>query len=141
MLDTRIDRQWDDDIVAQLIDYIRVPAKSPHFDPEWKQHGHIEASIAQAHAWAQRQGIAGLKLEIVRLEGRTPVLFFDVPARGNSASQRTVLLYGHLDKQPEMTGWRPNLGPWTPVIEQGRLYGRGGADDGYASFAAPSPIA
>jgi acetylornithine deacetylase/succinyl-diaminopimelate desuccinylase-like protein len=141
MLDTRIARQWDDDIVPQLIEYIRLPAKSPHFDPEWRRHGHIEASIKQAHAWAARQGIAGLTLEVVRLEGRTPVLFFDVPARGSGASQRTVAFYGHLDKQPEMTGWRAGLGPWTPVIEQGRLFGRGGADDGYAVFAALSAIA
>ena len=140
MLATRISRQWDDDIVAQLIEYIRLPAKSPHFDPEWERHGHIEASVAQAHAWAARQGIAGLHVEIVRLGGRTPVLFFDAPARG-PASQQTVLLYGHLDKQPEMTGWRAGLGPWTPVIEEGRLYGRGGADDGYALFAALSAIA
>jgi acetylornithine deacetylase/succinyl-diaminopimelate desuccinylase-like protein len=137
MLDTRIARQWDDDIVPQLIDYIRLPAKSPHFDHDWKRHGYIEASIAQAHAWAARQGIKGLQLEIVRLEGRTPVLFFDVPGVGND----TVCFYGHLDKQPEMTGWRSGLGPWTPVIEQGRLFGRGGADDGYAVFAALSAIA
>ena len=137
MLDTRISRQWDDDIVAQLIDYIRLPAKSPHFDPEWQRHGHIEASIRQAHAWAARQGIKGMTLEIVRLDGRTPVIFFDVPGKGSD----TVCFYGHLDKQPEMVGWRSNLGPWTPVIEEGRLYGRGGADDGYAIFGALSAIA
>src|SRR4051812_30668540 len=138
MLDTRIARQWDDDIVPQLIDYIRLPAKSPHFDPAWRSHGHIEAAIAQAHAWAARQGIRGMKLEVVRLEGRTPVLFFDVPATGPHAS--TVVFYGHLDKQPEMTGWRAGMGPWTPVMEDQRLYGRGGADDGYAVFAALSAI-
>ena len=137
MLDTRISRQWDEDIVPQLIDYIRLPAKSPHFDPEWRRHGHIEASIRQAHAWAARQGIKGMTLEIVRLEGRTPVIFFDVPGTGSD----TVCFYGHLDKQPEMVGWRSNLGPWTPVIEEGRLYGRGGADDGYAIFGALSAIA
>jgi len=139
MLDTRIARQWDDDIVPQLVDYIRLPAKSPHFDPDWKRHGHIEASIAQAHRWAAHQGIKGLHLEVVRLEGRTPVLYFDVPATSTDA--RTVVFYGHLDKQPEMTGWRSGFGPWTPVIEGGRLYGRGGADDGYAVFAALSAIA
>ncbi|MGZ5079874.1 MAG: M20/M25/M40 family metallo-hydrolase [Usitatibacter sp.] len=139
MLDTRISRQWDDDIVPQLIDYIRLPAKSPHFDPEWRKHGHIEAAILQARAWAARQDIKGLVLEVVRLEGRTPALYFDVPATG--AAQHTVVLYGHLDKQPEMTGWRAGLGPWTPVLENGRLYGRGGADDGYAVFAALSAIA
>jgi acetylornithine deacetylase/succinyl-diaminopimelate desuccinylase-like protein len=141
MLDTRIARQWDDDIVPQLIDYIRLPAKSPHFDPEWRRHGHIDASIAQARRWAERQDIQGMALEVVELDGRTPVIFFDVPARGRGASQQSVLFYGHLDKQPEMSGWRPGLGPWTPVLEEGRLYGRGGADDGYAIFAALSAIA
>ena len=140
MLDTRIAKQWDDEIVPRLVDYIRLPAKSPNFDPDWRRHGHIEASIELAHAWAARQQIQGLKLEVVRLEGRTPLLFFDVPARGAGASQKTVVLYGHLDKQPEMTGWRSGLGPWQPVIEEGRLYGRGGADDGYAVFAALSAI-
>src|SRR3954468_19551507 len=93
MLDTRIARHWDDEIVPQLIDYIRLPAKSPHFDPEWRRHGHIAASIAQARRWAEHQHIAGLQLEVIELEGRTPVLFFDAPARGSGASQQTVLLY------------------------------------------------
>jgi acetylornithine deacetylase/succinyl-diaminopimelate desuccinylase-like protein len=136
----RIERQWDEDIVPQLVEYIRVPAKSPHFDPEWKKHGHIEAVVQQARKWVEAQRIADLELEVNRLEGRTPVLFFDVPARGQGASAQSILLYGHLDKQPEMTGWREGLGPWTPVIEDGRLYGRGGADDGYAVFAAISAI-
>ena len=140
MLDTRIARHWDEEIVPQLIDYIRLPAKSPHFDPEWKRHGHIAASIEQARRWAAHQDIAGLQLEVIELEGRTPLLFFDVPARGRDASRKTVILYGHLDKQPEMAGWRSDLGPWTPKLEQGRLYGRGGADDGYAVFAALSAI-
>ena len=141
MLDSRIARHWDEDIVPQLIEYIRLPAKSPHFDPEWRRHGHIHASIAQARRWAEHQAIHGLAIEVIELEGRTPVICFDVPARGEGASQQTVLLYGHLDKQPEMTGWREGLGPWTPVLEQGRLYGRGGADDGYAIFAALCAIA
>jgi acetylornithine deacetylase/succinyl-diaminopimelate desuccinylase-like protein len=136
----RIARQWDDDIVAQLVEYIRVPAKSPHFDPQWREHGHIDAVVRQAREWIARQAVAGMQLEVVRLEGRTPVLFFDIPAHGAAAAQASVLLYGHLDKQPEMTGWRAGLGPWTPVIEAGRLYGRGGADDGYAAFAALSAI-
>ena len=138
--EARIDRQWDDEIVAQLIDYIRIPAKSPHFDPQWREHGHIEAAVEQARGWVEAQRIEGMKLEVIRLEGRTPVLFFDVPARGKDASQKTIVLYGHLDKQPEMTGWRQGFGPWIPVLEEGRLYGRGGADDGYAVFAAISAI-
>jgi acetylornithine deacetylase/succinyl-diaminopimelate desuccinylase-like protein len=139
-LAARIARHWDDDIVSRLIEYVKLPAKSPHFDPAWREHGHIESAVAQARAWVERQGIAGLTIETIRLEGRTPVIFFDVPARGTGATQKSVLLYGHLDKQPEMTGWRSHLGPWTPVVEEGRLYGRGSADDGYAIFAALAAI-
>lgn len=132
-----VDRKWDAEIVPQLVEYIRTPAKSPHFDPDWAAHGHIEAVVRQAEAWCRAQPIAGITLEVVRLPGRTPLLFFEAPGAG----PRTVLLYGHLDKQPEMTGWRAGLGPWKPVIEDGRLYGRGGADDGYAVFASLTAIA
>jgi acetylornithine deacetylase/succinyl-diaminopimelate desuccinylase-like protein len=128
--------QWDEDIVPQLIDYIRIPAKSPHFDPRWVANGHIERVIRLAEAWAKRQPVRGLTVEIVRLPGRTPLLYFDVPGTGG----RTVLLYGHLDKQPEMTGWRDGFGPWDPLLEDGKLYGRGGADDGYAVFASLAAI-
>ena len=139
-LANRIARHWDDDIVAQLVEYVRLPAKSPHFDPGWREHGHIESAIQQALAWVGRQPVEVMTLEVIRLEGRTPVLFFDIPAEGSPATRKSVVLYGHLDKQPEMSGWRAGLGPWTPVIEDGRLYGRGGADDGYAVFAALSAI-
>jgi acetylornithine deacetylase/succinyl-diaminopimelate desuccinylase-like protein len=131
-----IAEQWDREIVPQLVDYIRIPAKSPHFDPDWERNGHIERAIRLAEAWAREQPIPGLVLDIVRLPGRTPVLFFEVPGD----SSRTVLLYGHLDKQPEMVGWHAAGGPWTPRIEDGKLYGRGGADDGYAIFAALSAL-
>ncbi|MEO5766625.1 MAG: M20 family metallopeptidase [Casimicrobiaceae bacterium] len=136
----RIARQWDDDIVPKLIDYVRIPAKSPHFDPAWESNGHIEKVIGLAEAWVRQQPVRGLMVEIVRLPGRTPLLFFEVPATGAASGDRSVLLYGHLDKQPEMVGWREGLGPWVPVLEDGKLYGRGGADDGYAVFAALAAI-
>jgi len=136
----RIARQWDGDIVPQLVEYVRIPAKSPHFDPAWETNGYIEKVIRLAESWARAQPVRGLAVEIVRLPGRTPVLVFEVPATAPTADERTVLLYGHLDKQPEMVGWRDGFGPWTPVIEDGKLYGRGGADDGYAVFAALAAI-
>jgi acetylornithine deacetylase/succinyl-diaminopimelate desuccinylase-like protein len=123
---------WDDAIVPALIDYIRIPAKSPHFDRDWQKHGYIEDAAKLAALWCEKHQPAGTKLEIVRLEGRTPCLLLDVPGVGGDP----VLMYGHLDKQPEMTGWRDDLGPWKPVIQDGKLYGRGGADDGYAVFCA-----
>jgi acetylornithine deacetylase/succinyl-diaminopimelate desuccinylase-like protein len=136
----RIGRQWDTEIVPLLVDYVRIPAKSPHFDPAWEANGHIENVIALAERWVRKQPVRGLAVEIVRLQGRTPVLVFEVPATHADANAGTVLLYGHLDKQPEMTGWREGFGPWIPVIEDGKLYGRGSADDGYAVFAALSAI-
>jgi acetylornithine deacetylase/succinyl-diaminopimelate desuccinylase-like protein len=135
-LATAISAQWDEEIVPQLIEYIRIPAKSPHFDPQWAAHGHIERVIRLAEAWVKRQPVNGLVVEIIRLPGRTPLLYFDVPGTGDA----TVLLYGHLDKQPEMSGWRDGFGPWDPLLEDGKLYGRGGADDGYAVFASLAAI-
>ena len=137
------DRAWDDAIVPALVDYIAIPAKSPMFDADWQAHGHIERVVRDAAQWIERQPIAGLRLEVVRLPGRTPVIFFEAPATcagGNARDAQTVLLYGHLDKQPEFTGWRNDLGPWTPKLDNGLLYGRGGADDGYAPYAALTAI-
>ena len=123
---------WDDSIVPALVDYIRIPAKSPHFDADWAKNGYIDAAVEHAAAWCRANPIPGMKLEVVRLPGRTPVLLVEIPGEGPG----TVLVYGHLDKQPEMTGWREGFGPWSPLIEDGKLYGRGGADDGYAVFCA-----
>ena len=131
----RVSQAWDDDIVRQLTDYIAIPAKSPMFSPDWAEQGLLDAVVRNAAAWVESQKVEGLKLEVVRLEGRTPVLFFEIDATQPGATD-TVLMYGHLDKQPEFSGWRNDLGPWTPKYEDGKLYGRGGADDGYAIYAS-----
>jgi acetylornithine deacetylase/succinyl-diaminopimelate desuccinylase-like protein len=136
---TWIDGVWDASIVPALVDYIRIPNKSPHFDSEWHANGHMRRAVELLARWCEGSGVAGLTHEIVELEGRTPLLFAEVP--GSTAGAPTVLLYGHYDKQPEFTGWREGLGPWTPVLRDGRLYGRGGADDGYAIFASLTAIA
>ncbi len=133
------DRRWDEAIVPALTDYIGVPAKSPMFDAEWQAHGHLERVVRDAAAWVESRKVPGLTLEVVRIEGRTPVIFFEIPAT-RPASSDTVVMYGHLDKQPEFTGWRNDLGPWTPKYEGGLLYGRGGADDGYAVYAAITAV-
>ena len=133
------DTAWDQRIVPALTNYIAVPAKSPMFDAAWAEHGLIDRVVRDAAAWVESRQVAGLKLEVLRLEGRTPVIFFDIPAT-KAGSSDTVLLYGHLDKQPEFNGWRKDLGPWTPKYENGLLYGRGGADDGYAVYAAITAI-
>jgi acetylornithine deacetylase/succinyl-diaminopimelate desuccinylase-like protein len=130
---------WDSSIVPTLIDYVRIPAKSPHFDRDWAKNGHIDAAVELAASWCRKHAIQGMKLEVVRLPNRTPVLYIEVPAFAGTTGMKpkgTLLLYGHLDKQPEMVGWAEGTGPWTPVIKDGKLYGRGGADDGYAVFAS-----
>ena len=133
------DRAWDQEIVPALTDYIAIPAKSPMFDPDWAKHGFIDRVVRDAAAWVESKKVAGLTLEVIRLEGRTPVIFFEVPST-KPGSTDTICLYGHLDKQPEFNGWRKDLGPWTPKYEDGKLYGRGGADDGYAVYAAITAI-
>jgi acetylornithine deacetylase/succinyl-diaminopimelate desuccinylase-like protein len=138
-----VSNAWDGDIVQRLSDYIAIPAKSPMFDADWLAHGYLETVVRNTAQWIEAQKLEGLVLEVVRLPGRTPVIFFEVAAtRSQEAgvSEQTVLMYGHLDKQPEFSGWRKDLGPWTPKYEDGKLYGRGGADDGYAAYAAIAAI-
>ena len=158
-------RRWDEAIVPALTDYIAIPAKSPMFDPDWVNNGFIERVVRDAASWVESRKVPGLTLEVVRLPGRTPVIFFEIDAssgrraapspdapppggdaagvlgaQAKPANTDTVLMYGHLDKQPEFTGWRNDLGPWTPKYEAGLLYGRGGADDGYAVYAAITAV-
>jgi len=136
-------RVWDEEIVPAITNYIAIPAKSPMFDAEWEKNGYLERVIRDAASWVESKQVAGLKLEVIRIEGRTPVIFFEVPATkagGNEKGADTICLYGHLDKQPEFNGWRSDLGPWTPKYHEGLLYGRGGADDGYAVYASLTAI-
>ena len=136
-----IDGMWRDEIVPTLIDYIRIPNKSPAFDPDWAVHGHMDRAVDLFAGWARAKlaTLPGSTLEIVRLPERTPLIFIEVPGNDPASADR-VLLYGHLDKQPEMVGWLEGYGPWIPRLEGDKLYGRGGADDGYAMFAALTAI-
>jgi acetylornithine deacetylase/succinyl-diaminopimelate desuccinylase-like protein len=137
-----VSHAWDTDIVARLTDYVAIPAKSPMFDSAWDANGLLETVVRNTAQWIESQKMAGLSVEIIRLPGRTPVLFFEVASTRSAAlaTTQTVLMYGHLDKQPEFSGWRKDLGPWTPKYEDGKLYGRGSADDGYAAYAAIAAI-
>ncbi|MBL8300198.1 MAG: M20 family metallopeptidase [Rhodanobacteraceae bacterium] len=131
-----VSAKWDEEIVPCLVDYIRIPNKSPMFDADWAAHGYMDQAVELLAAWARAQPVAGMQVDVVRLQGRTPLIFIDIPGNNDDC----VVLYGHLDKQPEMTGWADDLGPWTPVIKGDRLYGRGGADDGYAIFGSLAAI-
>jgi len=134
---------WADEIVPQLHRYIEIPALSPGFDADWAESGYIEEAVDLVRGWMERQPIEGMIVDVNRLEGRTPVVVAEIPPFGadGEAQTGTTVLYGHLDKQPEMVGWRDDLGPWKPVMEGTRLYGRGGADDGYAAFASLAAVA
>jgi acetylornithine deacetylase/succinyl-diaminopimelate desuccinylase-like protein len=125
-----------DSIVPRLSEYIRIPNKSPLFDVDWQAHGYMDRAAELMAAWCREQPIPGMTVEILREAGRTPLLFCEIPGSGRD----TVLLYGHMDKQPEFTGWAEGLSPWEPVIRDRRLYGRGGADDGYAVFSSLTAI-
>jgi acetylornithine deacetylase/succinyl-diaminopimelate desuccinylase-like protein len=126
------EQRWQESALPELIEYIRIPNKSPMFDADWEKHGYMETAVTQFENWCRAQDIPDMILEVVCLEGRTPLIFMDILGE----SEDTVLLYGHLDKQPEMSGWRDGLGPWEPVLDGDKLYGRGGADDGYAIFSS-----
>ena len=132
-----VDARWDDAILPALVEYIAIPNESPAFDADWAAAGHMDRAVDLVADWCRAHAVEGQRLEVVRLPGRTPLLLIEIPGDVDD----TVLLYGHLDKQPEMTGWRDDLGPWKPVLEGDRLYGRGGADDGYAAFASLTAIA
>ncbi|HEY4163226.1 MAG TPA: M20 family metallopeptidase [Dongiaceae bacterium] len=139
-----VGRIWDDEVLPLLVEYIKIPNKSPDFDRDWAAHGYMDQAVDLLAGWARKTiaGFAGATLEILRLPGRTPLIVIDIPGTGPDQNpvQDPVLLYGHLDKQPEMVGWAEGFGPWIPVRKGDKLYGRGGADDGYAIFAALASI-
>jgi len=127
---------WDREILPALSRYIEIPNQSPLYDPEWRTNGHLQNAVELIRDWIEKQQIAESRVAVFEGEGRTPLIMLEVDGEG----EETVLLYGHLDKQPPMEPWAEGLGPWTPVVRDGKLYGRGGADDGYAAFAAVAAI-
>ncbi|EHY89568.1 M20/M25/M40 family metallo-hydrolase [Saccharomonospora azurea] len=134
-------RMWADDVLPSLSTLVSIPALSPAFDPDWAETGHLDAAVEHVRAWFVERDLPGATVDVVRLPGRSPVLLLDVPATEGAQDKGTVLMYGHLDKQPPLGGWSEGLGPWTPVVRDGRLYGRGSADDGYAGYAAATALA
>ena len=135
-LEKDIEDFWDANILPTLTDYIKIPNKSPAFDPDWKQNGHMDAVLALAKKWIEKFQPDGSTVHIEEGEDKTPMIIIEIPGERDG----NILMYGHLDKQPEMEGWKAGLGPWTPVYLDDRLYGRGGADDGYALFASLGSI-
>ena len=131
---------WENEVLPSLSDLVRIPALSQAFDPDWAENGHLHAAIEHVRGWIARRDLPGVTIDVVRVEDRSPVLLVDVPASPGADGRGTVLLYGHLDKQPPVGGWSEGLGPWTPVVRDGKLFGRGSADDGYAGYAAVAAL-
>src|SRR5690348_11304805 len=138
-LKTFCEKEWDESVLPTITDYIRIPNKSPAFDPKWAEHGYMDKAVSLMENWAREKikPFKGAKLDVVRLKDRTPLIFIDLPGNRNDD---TVLLYGHLDKQPEMNGWFEGFGPWEPRRDGDKLYGRGSADDGYAIYASVTAL-
>lgn len=131
-----VEKVWRDDIVPSLSEYIRIPCVSSAYEPGWAELGHMDRAVEHIRSWCAARSVAGLTIVRHDLPGRSPLLSMEILAFGSGRDDRTILFYGHLDKQPEMTGWREGYGPWDPLVDNGRLYGRGGGDDGYAAYAA-----
>jgi acetylornithine deacetylase/succinyl-diaminopimelate desuccinylase-like protein len=134
---------WDRDVLPTLESYVRIPNLSQHFAPGWQEDGHTDRAVELIAGWCRSRPIEGMKVEIVRPAGLSPTIVIEIPPTDPEADRDggpQVLFYGHLDKQPEFTGWLEGLGPWEPVRRGDRLYGRGVADDGYSVFAALTSI-
>lgn len=139
-LNETVQRKWTDNVLPSLSEFVRIPAVSPAFDNEWRANGQLDAAVEHLRRWVAGSELADATVDVARLPGRTPLLLIDVPATTTAGPAETVLLYGHLDKQPPVGGWSAGLDPWTPVVRDERLYGRGAADDGYAGYAAVTAV-
>lgn len=135
-----VSRLWENGVLPSLSELVSIPALSQAFDAEWATNGHLAAAVEHVRGWIAERKLPGAKLDVVQVGGRSPVLLVDVPATPGAADRGTVLLYGHLDKQPPVGGWSEGLGPWTPVVRGEKLFGRGSADDGYAAYAATTAL-
>ncbi len=162
---TLINEMWqaapgrESTIIRSLRDIIAVPNLSPAFVrgdawlPETETMVALLVSSVEAlkKEWAGRCRTDDITLRVyggkdAPVGGKllTPVLLVEVPAFAGAgaapARKDSVLLYGHMDKQPPGTGWQPDLPPYNAVIKDEKMYGRGGADDGWALFGALSPL-
>ena len=135
-----VETGWMASALPSLAEYIKIPALSPDFDASWAETGHLRRAVEHVRDWIAARGLPGAGLEILELDGRSPLLVVDVPATPGAVAQGTVVLYGHLDKQPPAGDWSEGLDPWQPMVRGYRLYGRGAVDDGYAGYAAALAI-
>jgi len=91
-----LDQFWDNEIIPTLTEYIKIPNKSPAFDPDWEKTGHMEKVLNLAVKWTEKHRPKDSTLHIKQLDGRTPVIMVEIPGE----REGNILMYGHLDKQP-----------------------------------------
>jgi acetylornithine deacetylase/succinyl-diaminopimelate desuccinylase-like protein len=132
-----VEKWWADWYVKGLCEFIEIPNLSPMFDAEFYTNGTTQAAAKHVDDYINKLEIKGITKHSFTPEGKPPMYVYVVEANGND---KNVMCYGHLDKQPWMMPWREGLGPTKAVIEGDFLYGRGGADDGYAPFSCALAI-
>jgi acetylornithine deacetylase/succinyl-diaminopimelate desuccinylase-like protein len=142
LIDNLVDEKWSKDVMPTLCDFIRIPNQSPYFDSDWDNNGYMEQAIKLLMDWALGRKIKGFSLKIIKERNevsglmRTPIIFGVIEASVGYEEIGTTMAYAHADKQPPMDNWADGLDPYIPIIKDGKLYGRGGADDGYGMFSA-----
>ena len=82
-----VDQLWMDSIVPRLIEYIRIPNLSPHFDPDWRDHGYMDDAVQLVSRWCEQNAPSGMKIEVLRLPGRTPLLVMEIPGQTDDTVQ------------------------------------------------------
>lgn len=133
-LKLKLESRIDSEVIPLLMDYIRVPSLSPLYDPDWESNGLMEQAQKLLLDYVHNIGIQGLKTQILKEPGKPWMFYGEVP--GTDPSLGTILIYGHMDKQPHFPNWIAGTNNTEPAIIDGKLYGRGGADDGYAMPSA-----
>lgn len=104
-------------------------------DTTYRTNGLLEKAIELVDQYVQKLGIKGLERKIFHPEDSNPLVVYKVEPEKMTEKTRNIMIYGHLDKQPYEEAWAEGLGPTTPVIREGKLYGRGASDDGYSVFS------
>jgi acetylornithine deacetylase/succinyl-diaminopimelate desuccinylase-like protein len=130
-LSTFCEGQYDTSVIPSLMTYMGFQNQSRAYDELWETNGLLDQAANHIKLWVEGFGIKGLKTEVIKEKGLSPIVFTEIPGD----LPQTIFYYGHFDKQPPFEGWRVGLGPYTPVIVDGKLYGRGGADDGYSTYS------
>ena len=125
---------FERDALETLERYVAIPCLSPMFDAHWQESGYLDEAVDLLAQWCRQRRLQNFDVKVQRLAERTPMLVVTVEATHQRPG--TVVLYGHLDKQPPLGEWSEGLAPFVPVRRGNRLYGRGVADDGYATFSS-----